>query len=324
MHERFYYSIELSFINKSCIASAIIILWHRDIRVTKMLKLAIALLPLTVCFYQVRLAYSQSTINTIAIPSESVHCLTPEQRWNTIRQLRENINSILNEQHLEIIVSLVSECGDGLWHRVAYLNMTDPSQQCPPAWREYNTSGVRACGRPVSDDITGTCPSTFHSTNRQYSRVCGRVIGFQVGSPDGFNPTCTRHTMDGIIISHGLSQHHIWSYIAGASDSSSEHRRSNCPCSSAAGAEPMQSIADNYYCESGNPTNAIPYELYPSDPLWDGQQCEGTCCSGTKSPPWFSVQLPTHTTDGIEVRICADEPTSNEDTPIQLLEIYVQ
>ena len=79
----------------------------------------------------------------------------------------------------------------------------------------------------------------------------------------------------------------------------------------------MQSIADNYYCESGNPTNAIPYELYPSDPLWDGQQCEGTCCSGTKSPPWFSVQLPTHTTDRIEVRICADELTSNEDIPIQ-------
>ena len=86
----------------------------------------------------------------------------------------------------------------------------------------------------------------------------------------------------------------------------------------------MRSIADNYYCESGNPTNVIPYELYPSDPLWDGQQCEGTCCSGTKSPPWFSVQLPTLTADRIEVRICADEPTNNEDTPIQQLEIYVQ
>ena len=88
----------------------------------------------------------------------------------------------------------------------------------------------------------------------------------------------------------------------------------------------MQSIVDDYYCESGNPTSAIPNKLYPRDSLWDGQQCEGTCCSGTKSPraPWFSVQLPTLTTDRIEVRICADESTSNEDTPIQLLEIYVQ
>jgi hypothetical protein len=296
-------------------------------RVPKMfkLKLAIALLLFTIFIYQVRLAYSQSTINTVAIPSESVHCLTPEQRRNTIRQLRENIYSILNEQQLEIIESIVPECGDGLWYRVAYLNMTDPSQQCPPAWREYNTSGVRACGRPVSDDITGTCPSTFYRIDRQYSRVCGRVIGFQVGSPDGFNPTCTRFTMDGIVISHGASRHHIWSYIAGATVSSSEHRRSNCPCSSdTAGAEPTQSIGDNYYCESGNPTERLPYKIYPNDPLWDGQQCEGTCCSGTKSPPWFSVQLPTITTDRIEVKICADEPTSNEDTPIQLLEIYVQ
>ena len=290
-----------------------------------MLKLGIiALLLFTVFLYQVKLAYSQSTVNTVVIPSESVHCLTPQQRINTIKQLRENVNSILNQQQLEIIVTVAPECGDGLWYRVAYLNMTDPLQQCPSAWREYNTSGVRACGRPISDDLDGTCPSTFHSTNRHYSRVCGRVIGFQVGSPDGFNPTCTRLTMDGIVISYGASQHHIWSYIAGATDNSSTHRRSNCPCSSTAGAEPPQSIGDNYYCESGNPTNLIPYKIYPSDPLWDGEQCEGTCCSGTGSPPWFSVQLPTHTTDGIEVRICADEPTSNEDTPLQLLEIYVQ
>ena len=49
-----------------------------------------------------------------------------------------------------------------------------------------------------------------------------------------------------------------------------------------------------------------------------------TCCSGTKSPPWFSVQLPTRTIDGIEVRICGDESTSNEDITIELLEIFVQ
>jgi hypothetical protein len=293
----------------------------------KMFKLAIASLLFTVFFYQGRLAYNQLTINTVAIPSESVHCLTPEQRMNTIRLLRENINSILNEQQFEIIVSLVPECGDGLWYRVAYLNMTDPSQQCPLTWREYNTSGVRACGRPESesDDITGSCPSTFYRINRQYSRVCGRVTGFQVGSPDSFNPTCAKSTMDGIVISHGASQHHIWSYIAGASESSSSiHPSSNCPCSSTAGAHPMQSIGNNYYCESGNPTNRFPNRFYPNDPLWDGQQCEGTCCNGTKTPPWFSVQLLTHTTDRIEVRICADEPTSNEDTPIELLEIYVQ
>jgi hypothetical protein len=64
--------------------------------------------------------------------------------------------------------------------------------------------------------------------------------------------------------------------------------------------------------------------VYTNDRLWDGDQCEGTCCSGGKSPPWFSVQLPTLTTDRIEVRICSDQPTTDEDVLVELLEIYVQ
>ena len=283
-----------------------------------------ALLLLTVSLYQVTLAYSQSTVNMAVIPKESGYCLTAQQRVNTIKQIRGYVNNILNEQQFEIIVTVAPECGDGLWYRVAYLNMTDPSQQCPPVWREYNTSGVRACGRPVN---SRGCHTALHNTNGSYSRVCGRVIGFQFGTPDAFNPTCTEPlTMDGVVISHGASQHHIWSYIAGVTQSSSSHRRGNCPCSSRAGAEPPQpvNITGNYYCESGNPTSAVPFKLYANDPLWDGQQCEGTCCSGTNSPPWFSVQLPSITTDMIEVGICGDEYTTNEDTPVQLLEIYVQ
>ena len=64
--------------------------------------------------------------------------------------------------------------------------------------------------------------------------------------------------------------------------------------------------------------------LYSSDRLWDGQQCEGSCCEGTQSPPWFSVQLPAPTTDTIEVSICCDQETEDEDTPVELIEIYVQ
>ena len=60
------------------------------------------------------------------------------------------------------------------------------------------------------------------------------------------------------------------------------------------------------------------------DPLLDGEQCEGQCCSNGKSPPWFSVELPNPTNDAIEVRICSREGTQQDDVPIQLLEIYVQ
>ena len=55
----------------------------------------------------------------------------------------------------------------------------------------------------------------------------------------------------------------------------------------------------------------------------DGLQCEDTCCNGMKSPPWFSVQLPAPTTDMIEVCICRDQRTNDEDTPVELFKIYV-
>ena len=66
--------------------------------------------------------------------------------------------------------------------------------------------------------------------------------------------------------------------------------------------------------------------LIPNDKLWDGEQCshEGTCCTGTNTPPWFSVNLGSPISDDIEVRIMGTENTTNEDTPIELIEIYVQ
>ena len=83
-------------------------------------------------------------------------------------------------------------------------------------------------------------------------------------------------------------------------------------------------IGNSYCCESGNSASSYKTNLlYTSDPLWDGQQCEGQCCSNGNSPPWFSVELSNTTTDDIEVRVCGDEGTSNEDTPIQLMEIYI-
>ena len=241
-----------------------------------------------------------------------------------LHEIRRNITDTLSE----LFSSSVPECahGDGLWYRVAYLNMSDPSQQCPSAWREYNTSGVRACGRPVFNGRSR--PATLYPTNHQYSRVCGRVIGFQVGNPDAFFQfyavSLDQNYMDGISITYGQPRRHIWSYVASHSENSAEYPVGNCPCSLRPGSRPPSFIVNNYYCESGNSDTSITLPFYANDPLWDGQQCEGTCCSGAKSPPWFSVQLYTLTTDGIEVRICGDEFTDNEDSPIELLEIYVQ
>ena len=43
----------------------------------------------------------------------------------------------------------------GGWKRVAFLDMTDAGQQCPPGLRLYSANGVRACGRSASSD--GSC-----------------------------------------------------------------------------------------------------------------------------------------------------------------------
>ena len=123
-------------------------------------------------------------------------------------------------------------------------------------------------------------------------------------------------------------KNHIWSYIAGLTEHmQSSNYKTKCPCSTDNEQETdtPSYIGSNYYCESGNPNERFQYDhLYNNDPLWDGQQREGTCCIGTNSPPWFSVQLPAPTTDMIEVSICCDQGTSDEDVPVELLKIYVQ
>ena len=62
--------------------------------------------------------------------------------------------------------------------------MSDPSQQCPSAWMEYTSNGIRVCARPTSSEAS--CPGTLYPVSHQYRKVCGRVIGYQIGSPDAF------------------------------------------------------------------------------------------------------------------------------------------
>ena len=64
--------------------------------------------------------------------------------------------------------------------------------------------------------------------------------------------------------------------------------------------------------------------IFSSDPLWDGVNCEGTCYSDGKSPPWFSVELSAPTSDYIEARICTNENDRDENVFIKVFEIFIQ
>ena len=96
----------------------------------------------------------------------------------------------------------------------------------------------------------------------------------------------------------------------------------SCPCAGGNGVQPPAFVRNNYHCESGYSGQRDPGVVFlTGDPPWDGIRCEGKCCD--KSPPWFSVTLPVPTSDDIEVRILCGH-ADGEDTPINLLEIYLQ
>uniref|UniRef100_A0A1X7UZ82 Uncharacterized protein n=1 Tax=Amphimedon queenslandica TaxID=400682 RepID=A0A1X7UZ82_AMPQE len=100
------------------------------------------------------------------------------------------------------------------------------------------------------------------------------------------------------------------------------------PCAIGSLQQVQSFVGDHYFCESALATNAVQQQkLYTSDPLWDGQGCSSdeTACCNVPGIPWFHRDYgSTTTTDYIELRVCADQGTANEDVPIGYYEIYVQ
>ena len=95
-----------------------------------------------------------------------------------------------------------------------------------------------------------------------------------------------------------------------------------CPC--VGGRAVPTFVGNDYFCESRNPCTTWTNILYASDSLWDSQGCGSPpCCKLTSPPgvtaPWFCKQLPQATTDDLEVRICGDQVTVDEDTPVELI-----
>ena len=232
--------------------------------------------------------------------------------------------------------------GPSTWTRVAFLNMSDPNQDCPAGLELYSTP-VRACGRGLTGPIG--CFSLIYSTLGQtYNRVCGRVLGYQNEVTLAFSnvihssDTIEERYLDGVSLTHGAvgSRQHIWSFAS----AQGQHERgvtengvpyqlapsSLCACTDSSDWPYSTSfIGNDYFCDSGN-IGLTEDMLYSDDPLWDGNGCISTnnCCQ-FNSPPWFCKSLPDSTTDDLEVRICKNGGSSyNTDVPVQLVELYIQ
>ena len=259
------------------------------------------------------------------LEGDSESCASIEEREMARTQICEDISGNLRD-----VVIPSFPCGGPGWTLAASLDMTDPTQNCPSAWDERTESGKRLCFRQPSSS-PGCDSVTFSTDGKEYTHVCGRAIGYQYATPDAFGTsagTIDNHYVEGLSVTHGQpgDRTHIWTFAAGVDEVGPINDR--CPCS----ANPDNSaivpsyVAANYFCESGVPyPDVSSFVFYPDDPLWDGDGCgpNSDCCS-FNSPPWFTVELPTPTTDDIEVRNCADQGTNDEDVGIELIEFYIR
>ena len=222
---------------------------------------------------------------------------------------------------------------DSIWLRVANINMSNITQNCPYNMWLYNPTeidGMRLCYKRHSG-----CTSIFFSSlGFPYSRVRGRVVAYQYGEPDAFKPyhrfpsrTIEDIYVDGLSLTYGrIPRHHVWTFAA--AEDATQSGYTNCPCTIAnasfSGTVPPF-IGNDYFCDTGSIEKVKYGSIYLDDPLWDGAGCnsESTCCEW-QNPPWFCKKLSEYTNNDLELRVCSDSSADNESTFIQQVEIYIQ
>ena len=215
------------------------------------------------------------------------------------------------------------------WMRVAYIDMRNTSHQCPSGLTLFSRSSPP---RRVCNVTTTGCVSTpFTVHGVEYSHVYGRIIGYQdkVSCAFFYNTRSIDSAyVFGVSLTHGHSpRKHIWTF-AGASDETTIHPPCKCPCTNINVSPPPQVngfVGNDYFCDTALNVHyvTVPWTFQPSDPLWDGKGGgpNNTCCS-FNNPPWFVKNLPSPTTDDVEMRLCG--PDTSGTTPIELVELYVQ
>ena len=143
-------------------------------------------------------------------------CPSEEQRGIARSVVKNATRSLLRESVVPLLQQTFACGGSTGWRRVAYLNMSDPSQQCPSAWQEITTPH-RTCGTTSS----GCVGVNYTTSSVQYDQVCGSIIGYQSGSPDAFygaSYSINTHYVDGISVTHGSPRQHIWTFAGGVDE----------------------------------------------------------------------------------------------------------
>ena len=246
-------------------------------------------------------------------------CPSQQDTNDALSQIGADVRTMLRDA-----LDKLTPCGSSGWTRVAFLNMSDLSENCPSPWQLY-TSPRRACGKGGGPGCGGV---TYTTDGLTYNEVCGRVLAFPRSTVQAFRGgqrSIDTYYVDGVSVTHGSPRQHVWSFAAGNAGNAAFR----CPCDggdSESRVPPF--VGENYFCEGSGPDGNPGFTTDVI--LWDGEDCgTGSECCSFNSPPEFRVELPATTSDDIEVRICSGRleltgGSNAEDTPIFLMEIFVK
>ena len=197
-------------------------------------------------------------------------CPSTEERERARNEIHQTTNSAIFAT-----TGHVHTCkGTPGWRRVAFINMTDTSYNCPPGLNLTSYS-KRTCGR--SHTQRGCSSTTFSTEGVPYSRVCGRIRGYQFGVTSAFFFSVEgidSYYMDGVSLTHGVAGRcqHIWTFASGLTEVSSSYPFEDCPCDTSSYSAVPAFVGTDYFCESGFHSEwNFNSTLYPDDILWDGQ-----------------------------------------------------
>jgi hypothetical protein len=156
----------------------------------------------------------------------------------------------------------------------------------------------------------------------------GFVSGLQFGSMDTFAPwrdNPTRGLMDNYVDGVSITTveaepQHVWTYVVAWSDDDNREG-SVCPC--LGGSPPPPFVGADFYCESGTTGTSWSGVWFVDDPLWDGDGL-GSDCDSPASPSVFLRTLSEPTDAELQVRLLADQASSNEDVGLSRMELFVR
>ncbi len=214
---------------------------------------------------------------------------------------------------------------------MAELDMTDNSNQCPSTLTQRIYSNKRTCA--INSNSASCAPVIYSIDAIEYSKVCGKILGYQFSTLNAFagvnrfiDSSIDSNYVDGISLTHGRPRKHIWTFV-GSIQEVGNNPLKYCPCTNINQASlasiPPAFVGNDYFCDTGS-EGQIESIFYDEDPLWDGAGCGplNTCCR-FNNPLWFYKEI-EHTTDDIEMRVCVDQASTNEDIAIEKIDIYVQ